>query len=283
MNIFSALSEGNGKISETNITSFMSYLLDSSNELNNAFFILFLNLIDESLKKNKLSDLFNLKSLNLREQISTFTQLYSVDSEPEYSIRNIDGTRQIPDVLLRISNQEGEDLAYLIIENKINKSARKNNQLKKQYDYFNQSEDFDISKPTYSILISPDEKIFESMISESIESNVRTVWLKWTTKDNSESSVESILRKLVIAEHNAKIAPIDPNTQYVIKSFIDYLSSNFSKTQSSRIVSNYKGLNVVDVANVQLNKKLFRLKRFSSDFPSENPRTQTRNISYTNP
>ncbi|MDR1055835.1 MAG: hypothetical protein LBL90_08455 [Prevotellaceae bacterium] len=36
MNIFKALLVGNGKISETNITSFISYLFDMTNELKNS-------------------------------------------------------------------------------------------------------------------------------------------------------------------------------------------------------------------------------------------------------
>ena len=265
MNIFNALSAGNGRISETNITSFMSYLLDSSNELNNAFFILFVNLIDESNEQSKLSDLFKISKLNIREQISTFSQFYSVDSEPEFSIKHINGTRQIPDILLRVSNREGEDLAYLIIENKINKYAKNNKQLKSQFEYFHKSEDFDETKPTYSILISPDQKIFESMISESIKSNDKTIWLKWKNNyDFSKDSIESILRKLVIAEHNAEIAPIDPNTQYIIKSFIDYLSSNFSKAETIRNVLSFKGGNIVDIADVKVNNRFYKIKRFSN-------------------
>ncbi len=264
MNIFKALSEGNGRISETNITSFLSYLLDSSNELSNAFFVLFINLIDKSIQQDKLSDLLKINKNSLREQISSFSQNYSVNSEPEYSIKNKNGTRQIPDILLRISNKEGEDLAYLIIENKINKGAKKNKQLRKQYQYFQQSEDFDKSKPTYSLLISPDEKTFETMISESIESNDKTVWLKWTNNKDTKHSIESTLRELVIAEHNAEIEPIDPNTQYIIKSFIDYLSSNFSKTGISTIKSDFKGFNVTDIASVKLDNTTYYIKRFPS-------------------
>ena len=61
MNVFKTLSQGNGRISETNITSFLSYLLDSNNELRNSFFYLFIQLIDSHIVENKVSDLLNLK------------------------------------------------------------------------------------------------------------------------------------------------------------------------------------------------------------------------------
>lgn len=57
MNIFKVLSEGNGKISETNITSFLSYLLNSKNELDNAFLLLFFELIDNNLEEKEIESL----------------------------------------------------------------------------------------------------------------------------------------------------------------------------------------------------------------------------------
>ena len=140
-----------------------------------------------------------------------------------------------------------------------------NLQLKKQYEYLNQSEDFDKKKPVYSLLISPDDKTFESMVSESLELNNKTIWLKWTNFEKPQESIESILRKLVVAEHNAEIAPIDPNTQYIIKSFIDYLYSNFSKIETkTRAKLEFNDTDVVDIANFTLNNKFYYIKRFAN-------------------
>ena len=80
MNIFKALSEGNGRITETNITSFLNYLLDNSNELNNSFFVLFMELIDSHLEDNKLSDLLDIKQKSIRERIRSFSSKYIVNS-----------------------------------------------------------------------------------------------------------------------------------------------------------------------------------------------------------
>lgn len=131
MNIFKALSEGSGKISETNITSFLSYLLDSTNELNNTFFVLFAKIIDSQLNEYKICDLLNINQRTVREQILHFSENYTVSSEPEYSIKTPDGSQQIPDILLRIiSKNTEEDVAYIIIENKIKKLQLKKNKLK---------------------------------------------------------------------------------------------------------------------------------------------------------
>ena len=216
MNIFKALSEGNGRISETNITSFLNYLLDSANELNNSFFVLFAKLIDSQIENNKICDLLDINDKSIREQIINISDNYTVSSEPEYSIKNLDGRKQIPDILLRISSKRTEeDIAFIIIENKISKSAIKKGQIEKQYEYFTKSEDYDESKTVYSILITPDEKIYEQLYRPAIEKNIRAIWLKWVNHSDNENSIESILRNLIKHEQNSDIEPIDPNTQFI--------------------------------------------------------------------
>lgn len=266
MNIFKALSEGNGKISETNVTSFMSYLFDSSNELKNSFFTLFINLIDKNLETNKISNLLNLNQNMIREQICAFSNKYYVTSEPEYTINDNNGKRQIPDILLRItSKHDNEDLIYLIVENKINKGALKKGQIEKQLDYFLQSEDYDKGKPIYSILITTDDKAFEKMYSQAVQINNKTVWLKWTNHIDTDNSIEATLRKLIIYEHNAEIEPIDPNTQFIFKSFIDYISTELSYKESGKKNFNYKGFDEVGMAIAELDGLQYYIKKFSNN------------------
>jgi hypothetical protein len=266
MNIFKALSEGNGRISETNITSFMNYLLDSTNELNNSFFILFAKLIDSQLENNKICDLLKINQKSIREQIINISDNYIVSSEPEYSIKNSDGSKQIPDILLRItSKRTEEDIAFIIIENKISKKAIKKRQIERQYDYLTASEDYDESKPIYSILITPDEKIFEKLYRPAIVKNIRTLWLKWVNHSDSENSIEAILRHMIKHEQNAEIEPIDSNTQFIIKSFVHYLATEFSQKESGKKNYSYKGFDVVGIAQVSVGKTKYTIKRFSNN------------------
>ncbi len=266
MNIFKALSEGKGRISETNITSFMSYILDSSNELNNSLFILFAKLIDTQIDNNKICTLLGFNQKTIREKIINFTSNYIVSSEPEYSIQNHEGNKQIPDILLRIiSKTTEEDAAFLIIENKISKTAIKKDQVEKQFDCFTKSEDYDKDKPVYSVLITPDEKVFEKLYKSSLEKNSRTVWLKWLNNNNDNSSIEAILRQLIKYEQNAEIEPIDPNTQFIIKSFIDYLATEFSIKENGKKNYSYKGFEVIGIANAEIDKTEYCIKRFSNN------------------
>lgn len=265
MNIFKALSEGNGRISETNVTSFISYLLDSSNELKNSFFVLFAHLIDSEITNNKVCDLLNINQKSIREQILFFSNKYTVSSEPEYQIQNANGTKQIPDIFLRISYKAtGEDKAFLIIENKINKSAIKNGQLEKQINYFKASDDYNQNKPIYSVLITPDEDNFKKLYVSAVEKGANTVWLKWVNHNESNKSVEAILRELIKYEHNAEIEPIDPNTQFIIKSFVDYIATEFSEKENGKRNFSYNGFEVVGEATAWIENKKYLIKKFSN-------------------
>lgn len=266
MNIFKALSEGNGRISETNITSFVSYLLDSANELKNSFFVLFAHLIDSEITENKVCNLLNIHQKSIREQILYFSNRYVVSSEPEYLMQKLDGTKQIPDILLRITSKPtGEDVAFIIIENKISKTAIKRGQLEKQFDYFKSSDDYDESKPFYSVLITPDENVFEQLYKSAVEKNVNTTWLKWINHNDNKKSIEAILRQLIKYEHNAEIEPIDPNTQFIIKSFVDYIATEFSKKEYGKKNFSFNGFDVVGEAYASIENEKYLIKRFSNN------------------
>jgi hypothetical protein len=263
MNIFKSLSQGNGKISETNITSFFSYLLNSTNELDNSFLLLFFGLIDEELKENKIGDLLNLKQKRFREQVIYFSKNYSVIAEPEYSLKK-DDSKQVLDIFLKITSKKDEtDIACILIENKINKGASNKIQISKQYEFFIQSDEFQ-SLPTYSLLLTNDNAAFSIMFNAGLLANPKTVWLKWTNHIEIEKSIEAILRKLILLEQRAEIQPINPNTQFILKSFIDYIVTEFSYRESGQKNFNFNGSEEVETSKAIINNKTYILKRFEN-------------------
>ncbi len=266
MNIFKALSEGNGKISETNITSFLSCLLDSSNELNNVFFILFINLIDKHLKSKKIVEILKLKNDKLRDQVFNFTNNYTVIAEPEYVIFNKAGKKQIPDILLKIIDKNNEnDILYFLIENKINKNSVTKGQTEKQLNFFKQSSEFNKEIPVFSLFITPNDNVFKKTINSKLSvETLNTIWLHWTNYETN-NSIEAILRQLIKAELNAEIEPIDPNTLFIIKSFIDYLATEFSKKEIGRKNFSFKGFDEKGKILVNIENEKYWIKRFSNN------------------
>ncbi len=266
MNIFKALSEGNGKISETNITSFLNYLLDSSNELNNSFFILFSNLIDQNLDNPILKTNLFLEARSLREQILSFSTMYTVQCEPEYSIKNNYGNKVIPDILLRVVHKQSEeDILYCIIENKINKSAISNGQIEKQFKFFIDSDDYKTGAPVISIYITPDEPVYQFLVDNSKTENPNTAWIKWVNHKENENSIEATLKTLIVEEQKAEIQPIDLNTKFIIKSFIDYISTEFRERINGKKNFSYKGFNVSSIAETTYKGDKLIIKRFSNN------------------
>lgn len=261
MNIFKSLSQGNGRISETNITSFLSYLLNSSNELHDAFVVLFFDLIDDNLSSGKLFDLLGIRQASLREKIADFSKRYTVDAEPEYSIND---RKQVVDIFLRISSRN-QDVAYVLIENKIKKEANNTEQALKQFEHFRKSEDHNGALPVYSILLTIDSGRFSGMYDNAVSVNERSAWLKWTNSKDANNSVESILRKLIKCEHEAEIQPIDPNTQFIIKSFIDYILTEYSYRESSQKNFSFNGFSVAAQATAELEGHKYIIKKFENN------------------
>jgi hypothetical protein len=248
-------------------------LLDSTNELNDSFFVLFAQLIDSQIDNNKICDLLGINQKSVRTRIRHLSNSYVVRCEPEYHIKDTDGRKQIPDILVTVSSRKEEDaVAYIIIENKIKKSAIKEGQVDTQFEYFTKYEDK--SRPVYSVLITPDEKAFEQLYKSAKNKNSRTAWLKWINHSDDAFSIESILRQLIQHEHNAEIEPIDPNTQFIIKSFIDYIASEFSLKENGKMNFSYKGFETVDEARVVIDGIEYYIKRFSNNmirlFDNEN-------------
>lgn len=262
MNIFKSLSLGNGTISETNITSFLSYLLNSTNELNNAFLLLFFELVDEALDDGKIYALLNLPPASLRDRIIDFSKRYSVTSDPEHPL---DGRKQIVDIFLKVSTKEGEEVAYFLIENKIKKEANKPLQAANQFARFINSSEYTEGLPVYSIVLTTDNTRFTTMHTAVKAVNTKAVWLRWTNHKEPERSIEAMLRKLIRLEHDAEIQPIDPNTQFIVKSFVDYILSEYSQRAASQRNFSFNGFDVVSSAAAEVKSVTYIIKRYEND------------------
>ncbi|MES2776811.1 MAG: PD-(D/E)XK nuclease family protein [Bacteroidota bacterium] len=263
MNIFKSLTTGHGNISETNITSFLSFLLNSTNELDNSFLVLFLELIDQNLKDNRLADLLQLRQPGLRERISHFSKHFTVTATPEHAV--ISNEKQIIDVFLKIEDKKNElDIAYILIENKIKTTAKKNLQVSKQYELFIENDDYQKGLPIYSILLTSDFEIFSSMYINAVAINPRCAWIRWTNRQDANNSVEATLRKLLVAEQHAEIQPINPNSQFIIKSFVDYIVTEYSNSGLGRKNFSLNGAEEIDAAKAVLGSANYTLKRYDN-------------------
>ncbi|BDU51573.1 hypothetical protein [Haliovirga abyssi] len=257
MNIFEALSQGNGQISETNITSFLSFLLNETNDFGNAFLILFL----ENLKD--IEKYVDISGDTFRKKIQKFNKYYTFSAIPEVKIQSNKKLR-IVDIVLSISNKaDEEDIIYILIENKIKKSAIKKEQCLEQIEVFKNCEDFQKNVPIFSVLITPPEKAYEKIYNNTSKEHHNSFWLSWTDNSINLISIETMIRQLIVLENNLEIAPINNISKYILKSFVEYIANELSE-KNKKFNFSILGANVVEYAYFILNSKTYILKRFNN-------------------
>jgi uncharacterized protein YlaI len=251
MNIFKALSQGYGSITETNFTSFLSYLLSSDNECSNYLLIIILQFIEKNKNISIFRDILKIKGNSIRELSDLFNNKYKYTVEPERNFGN-----QRLDIFIRISKKDiEEDLLFLIMEAKIEKSAIKEGQINLQVNKF--LEEYTNQSKYIPILISPDDESFLRCYNNLTN---ELCWIKWSNNDNS---VVSFLRELLELERVAMIEPFDVSLTYLIKSFIDYLEKSFSKSNSL----NYSvaGIPEKERVLVEIDNKNYTIRRFKNE------------------
>lgn len=262
MNIFRALSQGDGSINETNVTSFLSYILNETNNFSAPFILLLIEKIEKEIDLNIISDILKIPDTNLRQKTLFFRKMYSYSSIPEYRLK-IDNKIQDLDILLTITDKSSEDdLCYFLIENKIKKSALKQQQCLEQYKLFKGMDDFQDDVPIFSVLITPDYDVFNSMLMCIKDENENSCWLKWETK--SDDSIVAIFKELIYLEQRSEISPIDINTLYIIKSFVDHISRDLYPQDRSTKNFSTSGSHVADQAEFRKDSNTYHLKRFNN-------------------
>lgn len=265
MNIFKTLSLESANIREVNITSFFSYLLNKPKDLDVLFPILFFEYISELHSKNILTEYLNIKSKTIREKIISFNKNFNISVESEYALYR-ESKKQILDIFLKVSKLENEeDILYILIENKIKKTAKKDQQPADQFRFFLESEDINKSAPIISVLITIDDDGFTSVMDNLRSINSNSVWLKWTNSVRQEQSVEFYLKRILEYEKIADIQPLDFTTQFILKSFIDYISSEYSKKESFEKNLSINGAEVIENLLLDIDGYEFRLKRYSDN------------------
>lgn len=210
MNIFEALSNGNGVISETNTSSFLAYLLNPSEThgLGNVFLEKFLKIIDtkpEQLKK-----------------------LLNADYKEVILENSYNGRSAIIDIELIFSNNRDElvkPFHKICIENKIKKASKTDNQLNKYYQAIIHDEG-DCGRVDIVYLTSYDrcfEKEFDSLsISRDGDKKSHIVW---SCPTEEQHNITTLIRELLQEEANAKISPISDYLKQTLKAFCYYIEN----------------------------------------------------------
>lgn len=226
VNIFEALSDGHGRISETNTTSFLSYLLNQTSDVKLAFSSIMLKLLNAKLD-NWLFEYLDIEHKTPRQLIDSIEEKYFISCEPEVRVKSEDGD-QIIDSILRVSNIDSDkDVLYILIENKIKISARNDEQCLNQFLAVSQSDEFDNDIPIVSLLISPDDNSFQKTLGYVLEVNPKSVWINWVDHKEGSQGIYKTFQELIQNENAASIPSLNLETKLIIKQFNDFIWNEF--------------------------------------------------------
>jgi len=228
MNIFKILANGDGSINEANVSAFLGYLLDpkADHALGDEFLKRFLSNLSES-EEGSDEDFYDLdyqifyeQAFKEEENAKQIVDLVIVgyqtkmDSGKESLIHDF------------IANTKDIKHIYLI-ENKIRKGALTKEQLIKQYNSTIHQIPDKFGSSVTSIYLTPDEPKYTVEFDLAKEELSNSYHVHWKSKNESASSITSILYNLLQEEVKGKIEPLNEYTLHTIKAFCQFIENDF--------------------------------------------------------
>jgi len=227
MNIFRILSSNDGSINEPNVSSFLAYLLDPSEDHGISSLLLqeILNGITETNKNflskirynNRITDLskYSGYTINIMQELSV-----NLEKKGKRRRRDIDIIIEI------IDNKTNEIIYSICLENKITDSSiiredlQLEDELKGLQNYYSES---NFSPEIYFVYLTPTPSSVSSYSFEKLDYD-KKYHLYW---DNDENSVFNKLLKIFNNEKEGLIDPINNQSSYLIKSFLSFIKTRF--------------------------------------------------------
>lgn len=235
MNIFYALSEGRGRLTETNLSAFLAFLLTphAPHGLGDTFLRSFL----EELAQGS-GDPQRFRAVLARRSISA-----QVGLEVRY-----EGTvARIVDIDLQIFDEAMTQtkLHHVIVENKIKSAAAQLDQLREQFDCVMQALRQEEPSPVTVVFLTPPgdaggmQAEFDGLQLDGVGAN-RKVWMRWrgVTAPGAPLTVVDLIRELLRREASAEIEPVTDYTRHTLKAFVQFLERVIqSPTQTTRVAN----------------------------------------------
>lgn len=242
MNVFKVLANGDGSINEPNISAFLAYLLDPNQDhgLRFEFLCRFLSQVDIKDFRPEKYDYEIILEQAFRDENSELKKREIVDIIILCFDSNKGNYKEI--VATNIINTQKQLKYVFLIENKVNNSAKKEEQLYNQFVNFVSTiekinTDFK-SENVYSIYLTPENSTFNEEFTKFALENENGTHIKWivdeekpdTENENEENStltIYGILKQIIVDENNGKIEAINEYTKHTIISFIKFIENDF--------------------------------------------------------
>jgi len=222
MNIFKILANGEGRINETNVSAFLGYLLDpnANHSLEYEFLKRFFKTVinDENFKADKYDyQIFfeqGFKNKDKKQKVDIVVVCTKTDNGEgsETKVKNY------------IGNHKSIKKVFLI-ENKIQNGSITKNQINNQYEAFINEFGNEGTFDVYSIYVTPKDIDFDKEFKQNKKAS-STTHIYWKDKD-TKNSIKNMLIDIVSKENIGEIEAINEYTRHTLKSFIQFIETDF--------------------------------------------------------
>jgi len=253
MNIFEIFCDGKGRITETNMSSILNFLLDPkrAHGFGHSSLSRFLRPIkDDLIRTLNNSNITTQASteIDLDRWIKRFTKIELSLEEDVYE--NQDETKprkRVLDSVIRF--YEGNDLSWVLaIENKISMgSISDDKQLIEEYSFLRQSIKKNISIIfiflTPNLISNSSQLPFDSLKLEGVDKKFNYIW-----KDSGDNprSIIRIAQALLDDERSGRINPASSHADLFLRSMIKFISNDFQvETSIDEYVSSDNAMSII--------------------------------------
>ena len=244
MNILKVLSSYSGRITETNISAILAYLLDPSADHGIGYELVnqFIRVLCRHEDKQGI----------LHTYLENYSD-YDIVVRPEFRVdvaeTGSNKTKRVIDIVLKFyksdentKNENTKKLEFLVgIENKISDASLSD--LNQVYDeiyglHKNYNETKNKSIQIFFILICPErnEKIDKSFQNTQ---NFTKNYILWKEKEG-EDSIINMITTILKDESIGKIDPLSTEINYILRSFISFVNNNFQSKNYKDEIKNEK-------------------------------------------
>ena len=261
MNIFKVLSQGNGRLSETNLSAMLGFLLSptETHGLGDVFLRYFLKLVaQKSGDEKRFDDVLN-TGKSLRADIN-LEEPYSLNDK----VRIVDVEIMIYANAIAKGETAFAELHRVIIENKIKKQSSDSEQLKEEFLAIMQEVEGDETLKVTMVFLTPPGDYINSIatydnLNESILGNNKKAWLKWT-EQNGEENMLGLLKQLLKSESASEISPINEYVRHTLKAFAVHIKENIATSNINRRFTGEPD-NIIQSVLVQISDGIFRIEQ----------------------
>ena len=253
MNIFTALSQGKGRLDEENMSAMLGYLLSptQTHGFGDVFLRRFLMCIEElSGIPNKFGDILS----------STIPINAEVILEQKYSLGNY--TRSV-DIEIQIFKSNTE-IYRIDIENKVKPGAAEKIQFREEFEAVLSEIEGEDKLEVVMVFISPAgdhnqlNEEYEELKQEILGDKHCKTWIRWT-QDDDKNTVTSLLKGILRSESKCEINPVSEYVRHTLKAFIRHILEGHKPLKFPPELGE-----IVEVVIVELGITQYRIEKYKS-------------------